>query len=58
MISVNLCIIKYFLNIISPNNDMKEKVNTLLSAYPSIDIVAMGFPYGWEKEPLWNTPTL
>ena len=50
----NLCIIKYFINIISPNNDMKAKVDALLSAYPSIDIAAMGFPHGWENEPLWQ----
>ena len=50
----NLCIIKYFLNIISPNNDMKAKVDALLSAYPSIDITAMGFSRGWESEPLWQ----
>ena len=50
----NLCIIKYFLNIISPNNDMKAKVDALLSAYPSIDVTAMGFPCGWESEPLWQ----
>ena len=50
----NLCIIKYFLNIISPNNDMKAKIDALLSAYPSIDITAMGFPRGWENEPLWR----
>ena len=36
----NLCIIKYFLNIISHNNDMKAKVDALHSAYPSIDITA------------------
>ena len=52
----NLCIIKYFLDIISPNNDMKAKVDALLAAYPSIDTNAMGFPRGWEAEPLWNTP--
>ena len=50
----NLCIIKYFLNIISPNNDMKAKIDVLLSAYPSIDTNAMGFPKGWEDEPLWQ----
>ena len=27
----NLCIIKYFLNIISPNNDMKTKMDALLA---------------------------
>ena len=50
----SLCIIKYFLNIISPNNDMKAKVDALLAAYPSIDVTAMGFPRGWKIEPLWQ----
>lgn len=50
----SLCIIKYFLDIISPNNDMKAKIDALLSAYPSIDISAMGFPREWESEPLWQ----
>ena len=50
----DLCIIKYFLNIISPSNDMKAKIDALLSAYPSIDTAAMGFPRGWENEPLWQ----
>lgn len=50
----NLCIIKYFLNAISPDNDMKAKIDTLLTNYPDIDIVAMGFPHGWESEPLWR----
>ena len=50
----DLCIIKYFLNVISPNNDMKAKIDALLAAYPSIDVNAMGFPFGWETEPLWR----
>ena len=50
----NLCIIKYFLDIISPQNDMKAKIDALLSSYSSIDINAMGFPRGWESEPLWQ----
>ena len=50
----NLCIIKYFLDVISPNNDMKAKIDTLLSEYPNIDITAMGFPHNWEHEPLWQ----
>ena len=50
----DLCIIKYFLNIISPNNDMRGKIEALLSDFPSIDINAMGFPRGWENEPLWQ----
>lgn len=54
----NLCIIKYFLNIIFPQNDMAEKVKSLLIAFPDVDFVAMGFPRGWETEPLWNTPVV
>ncbi len=51
----SLCIIKYFLNIVSPNNDMKAKIDALLSAYPSIDINAVGFPsQGWENELRWK----
>ena len=50
----NLCIIKYFLNIISPQNDMTCKVQALLRAFPEVDISAMGFPKGWESEPLWG----
>ena len=50
----DLCIIKYLLNVISPQNDMTDKLKTLLKAYPGIDAVAMGFPRGWESEPLWQ----
>ncbi|MBR4637476.1 MAG: Abi family protein [Bacteroidales bacterium] len=51
----NLCIIKYFVNIISPENDMGQKLKTLLSNYPEVDTSAMGFPQGWEEEPVWNS---
>jgi len=30
---------------------MNAKIDAL---YPSIDINAMGFPRGWENEPLWR----
>lgn len=51
----NLCIIKYFLNIISPNNDMLDKVTALFSEFPEIDLGAIGFPAGdWRQEPLWK----
>ena len=50
----NICIIKYFINIISPSNDMKAKIDALLAEYPDIDIAAMGFPQGWKSEPLWQ----
>lgn len=51
----NICIIKYFLDIISPNNDFKDKLLTLFAAFPEIDLRAMGFTSNWQSEPLWAT---
>ena len=50
----NLCLIRYFLNVISPANNLKEKLVNLFQQYPSIDLTAMGFTKGWELEPLWK----
>ena len=50
----NICIIKYFLDIITPANDFKAKINALLASFPEIDINAMGFNPDWENEPLWQ----
>ncbi len=50
----DLCIIKYFVDVLSPQNDMKAKIDALLNCFPDIDIRAMGFPHGWEDEPLWK----
>ncbi|MFI3261702.1 MAG: Abi family protein [Rikenellaceae bacterium] len=49
-----LCMIKYLLFSVSPANSFKAKLTTLLSEYPSIDIVAMGFPQNWQDESLWR----
>lgn len=49
-----ICIIKYFLDIISPDNDMLAKLRWLFVDFPEIDLAAMGFPHGWELEPLWR----
>lgn len=50
-----LCIIRYILSSISPNNNFNEKLSELLAGFPSIDIAAMGFDYDWEKTSLWST---
>ncbi len=50
----NICIIKYFLNVISPDNDMLAKLRWLFVEFPEIDLKALGFPQGWEMEPLWR----
>ena len=44
----------YFLDIISPYNDKLDKMNKLFATFPEIDKVALGFPVGWENEPLWQ----
>ena len=48
------CIIKYLLFTVSPNNRFTEKLKSLLSEYPTVDIRAMGFPADWGNEPLWK----
>jgi len=48
-----ICIIKYMLFTVSPNNTFTLKLKTLLAAFPTIDISAMGFPVNWQNEPLW-----
>lgn len=50
----SLCVIKHFLDIISPTNDMKAKLQSLFTEYPTIDTNAMGFPIGWDQEALWQ----
>lgn len=51
----DMCIIKYFLDIISIENDMLDKMQSLFSEFPEVDLNALGFPSGdWKKEPLWS----
>ena len=50
----DICIIKWFVDIVSPNNDMKGHLKQLLADFPMIDIKAMGFPMNWQEEPLWK----
>ena len=33
---------------------MLDKLQTLFANYPEIDLVALGFPDGWESESLWT----
>lgn len=50
----DICILKWFLDIIVPNNEMKAHLKKLLDQYPNVDIAAMGFPKNWEEETLWK----
>lgn len=49
-----LCIIRYFLASVSPDNNFNEKLSGLLACFPSIDIAAMGVSRDWENEDLWK----
>ena len=50
----NLCILKYFINIIDNENNMIQKLEGLLGDYPNVDIAPMGFPTNWQNEPVWQ----
>lgn len=52
----SICIIKHFINIISPTNDLKGKIEQLFAEFINVDIKAMGFPSQWKDEALWRTP--
>ena len=51
---IHLCLMKYLLNIIKPNNRFTDKLVTLLSKYPNVDINAVCFKENWENEELWK----
>ena len=48
--------IGYFnwLNSINPDNSFVQDFKQLLAKYPIVDSAAMGFPRGWQSEPLWK----
>ena len=49
-----LCFLVCLQNQIHPDNDFKQQLKSLLKAHPNVDIAAIGFPVGWENEPLWR----
>lgn len=49
-----LCMIRYLLSSVSPNNNFNEKVADLLEEFPSINIAAMGFCRDWQNGRLWQ----
>ena len=48
-----LCCLLYWVNNIQPENSVKTDIIKLLEKYPIVDVSAMGFPTGWENEPIW-----
>ena len=49
-----VCTLLYMEQTITPCMDLKSSLLRLLADYPNIDLHAMGFPQGWENEPLWR----
>ena len=49
-----LCCIAYWLNSINHQNTFVQDFKSLLTKYPSVQPSMMGFPNGWENEPLWE----
>ena len=50
----HLCCVAYLQNQVHPQNDFATKLKDLLSKHPNADLNAMGFPKGWQNEPLWK----
>jgi len=56
-----LYVLKYFLNIINPNNTFKNKIEQLFIKYPNVEIEYMGIPtdadgntLDWKSQALWK----
>jgi abortive infection bacteriophage resistance protein len=49
-----LSLMLYLLQSVNNKNGLAKKIRSLLQAYPNVDVTAMGFPNGWEGEPLWK----
>ena len=49
-----LCTLLFLEQSITPNSHIKNRLLDLLKAYPHTVTRQMGFPRGWENEPLWQ----
>jgi abortive infection bacteriophage resistance protein len=53
-IYLHLCIMRYLLNIIKPENTFAIQLKALIKRYPSVDPNALGLKPNWDTELLWN----
>ena len=51
---VHLCLMRYLLNIIAPENNFNNRLEHLLSRYPNVDLNALGIQPDWTEQPLWK----
>jgi abortive infection bacteriophage resistance protein len=50
---IHLCIMKYLLNVIQPDNHFTKRLSDLFEKYPNVDPDALGMKPDWENEKLW-----
>lgn len=53
-IYLTLCIIKYLINTIKPDNTFGGRLKQLVGNFPLIDASQMGFPTDWRSMPFWK----
>lgn len=51
---IHLCLMKYLLNIVQPQNKFAVKLDSLFQKYPNVDPDALGMKPNWKEEPLWE----
>lgn len=51
---IHLCIMKYLLNIIKPDNQFSSRLQSLFEKYPNVDLNALGMKPNWHNEELWK----
>jgi abortive infection bacteriophage resistance protein len=51
---VHMCLMKYLINTIQPDNNFTRRLNELFIKYPNVDPNALGMKPDWQKEPLWK----
>lgn len=49
-----LCCTAYWMEAINGKSHFVSGLKNLIAKYPMVDVAAMGFPAGWENEPLWK----
>lgn len=53
-IYIHMCLMKYMLNTIKPN-DFTERLEAIFKKYPNVDPNALGMKENWQSEALWKT---
>lgn len=51
---MHLCLMKYVLNTIQPNNDFTSRLDVLFIKYSNVDPKALDMKPNWQQEPLWK----